>query len=203
MKWSDLGYYDKKYGPTQDGKIDIDDVTTASANWHVEMPGCTGTVILKTYFLGDKAVALRQGGQLRYLHTDHLGSTSLLTGDSGQVLAASGQRYMPFGKGRAGQAAPLPSERAFTGQALDASTGLMYYGSRYYDPYFNRHMGRDSLCSPGFICRAPVPHGIRRFLAKKRPYETCDRWHGNRLCIGIPIGEHYHGGNYWQDSRSP
>ncbi|MSP14659.1 MAG: hypothetical protein EXR62_17090 [Chloroflexi bacterium] len=74
---------------------------------------------------------------MRYLHTDHLGSTSLLTDDRGQVLAASGQRYMPYGKGRAGQAAPLPSERAFTGQLLDTSRGLMYYGSRYYDSYAN------------------------------------------------------------------
>ncbi|MSP13840.1 MAG: hypothetical protein EXR62_12900 [Chloroflexi bacterium] len=118
LKWNETGYH-MKYDPTQDGKIDVDDLAAASANWHSDLPGCTGVVILKTYFLGDKAVAIRQGGALRYLHTDHLGSTSLLTDDRGQVVAASGQRYMPYGKGRAGQVAPLPSERAFTGQALD------------------------------------------------------------------------------------
>lgn len=52
---------------------------------------------------------------------------------------------MPYGEGRAGQAAPLPSERAFTGQLLDTSTGLTFYGSRFYDSSLGRFVQPDTI----------------------------------------------------------
>jgi hypothetical protein len=40
-------------------------------------------------------VAVREGGTLNYLLTDHLGSVNMVISDAGSVL--SEQRYLPFG----------------------------------------------------------------------------------------------------------
>jgi RHS repeat-associated protein len=44
------------------------------------------------------------------------------------------QCYYPWGTIRPGPDNALPTDYTFTGQKLDESTGLMYYGARYYDP---------------------------------------------------------------------
>ena len=54
--------------------------------------------VTKTYFHGDRRVALRKDGAVHYLHTDHLGSTSLTTDAAGDVVAR--RRYHPYGEER-------------------------------------------------------------------------------------------------------
>lgn len=39
----------------------------------------------------------------------------------------------------------LPTDYTFTGQKLDESTGLMYYGARYYDPALGRFISADPI----------------------------------------------------------
>ncbi len=39
----------------------------------------------------------------------------------------------------------LPTDRKFTGQRLDESTGLYYYGARYYDPALGRFVQADTI----------------------------------------------------------
>ncbi len=60
-------------------------------------------------------VALRPGGTLYFLHTDHLGSTALLTNSSGQKVAGFAVWYFPYGETRPGSGNP-PTARRFTGQ---------------------------------------------------------------------------------------
>ncbi|MBX3061213.1 MAG: hypothetical protein KF770_32545, partial [Anaerolineae bacterium] len=72
-----------------------------------------------TYSIAGQAVALRVqvvGGNntLYYLHTDHLGSTSLATTTGGAVVAGSTARYYPFGDWRTEPTAGL-TDRGFTG----------------------------------------------------------------------------------------
>jgi RHS repeat-associated protein len=55
------------------------------------------------------------------------------------------QRYYPWGTIRPGPNNALPTDYTFTGQKLDESTGLMYYGARYYDPYLNRWIQPDTI----------------------------------------------------------
>jgi hypothetical protein len=43
---------------------------------------------------------MREGTELRYVHRDHLGSTSLTTSDNGTVLGS--MTYYPYGETRAG-----------------------------------------------------------------------------------------------------
>ncbi|MSP13291.1 MAG: hypothetical protein EXR62_10090 [Chloroflexi bacterium] len=52
---------------------------------------------------------------------------------------------MPFGQERAGQPQSLPTDRNFTGQPLDSSTNLLYYGARYYDPALGRFLQADTI----------------------------------------------------------
>jgi RHS repeat-associated protein len=145
-----------KYDVDQDGSaIDAGDIQIAAANWRVSVPSPCDQATTKYYRLGGRLVALRQNGQLRYVHSDHLGSVSLLTDADGKVVPGSVQRFFPFGKVRAGQPVLLPTGRNFTGQQLDVNTGLLYYGSsqrygRYYDPALGRFAQPDMVVpNPG------------------------------------------------------
>ncbi len=76
----------------------------------------------------------------RYLTTDHLGSTRLVTDKDGNPVER--MDYLPFGdrvpgasNGRAaipGYAAETSLAQRFTGKERDAETGLDYFGARYY-----------------------------------------------------------------------
>lgn len=80
---------------------------------------------------------------LFYLLTDHLGSTSVSYRDSnGKTIT---QRYYAWGTIRPGPGNALPTDYAFTGQPLDETAGLYYYGARYYDPALGRFLQADTI----------------------------------------------------------
>ncbi len=92
------------------------------------------------YAVGNQLVAMRvltvTGSVMYYLHTDHLGSTSLAINANGGEVIGSRQRYYPYGELRV-KGTSLPTDIGFTGQRSDA-TGLMYYRARYYAHYLNQ-----------------------------------------------------------------
>lgn len=92
---------------------------------------------LSTVYIGGKRVAMRTSAGVTYLHSDHLGSTSVTSG-----AQPSSQTYYPYGAVRSGT---LPTDYTFTGQRADASDGLMYYGARYYDAGLGRFTQPDTL----------------------------------------------------------
>ena len=100
----------------------------------------TNSVITTYYYLGDKLVANRQGTTLNYILQDHLGSTSATANSSGTQIAALA--YYPWGGTRT-SSGDLSTDKKFTSQRLD-STGLYYYGARYYDPAIGRFISADS-----------------------------------------------------------
>ncbi len=78
---------------------------------------------------------------LVHFHADHLGSTQTITSASGVVFEQI--RYMPYGEVRgrwAGDGSPLGDPSAdqvrfgYTGHELEATSGLIYAGARFYDP---------------------------------------------------------------------
>jgi RHS repeat-associated protein len=79
-----------------------------------------------------------------YYHSDHLGSTSLITDLDGYVVQHV--EYVPFGE-------VFIEERnnrwntpyLFNAKELDEETGLYYYGARYYDPRIALFLGVDPL----------------------------------------------------------
>jgi len=73
---------------------------------------------------------------ITYYHSDHLGSTSAITNEKGDVVEE--QVNLPFGEVISG------SERyGFTGKELDSDPNLQYFGARYYDPLTGRFFSVD------------------------------------------------------------
>jgi RHS repeat-associated protein len=94
---------------------------------------CTGSVCLKYIFAGDTRIAVKPvtGGEIYYYHTDHLGSSSLMTDVNGAV--SENIAYLPFGQTRL-DSGSMSTAYKYTGQYFDTDTSLYFYGARYYDP---------------------------------------------------------------------
>ncbi len=101
------------------------------------------TVVVKKYYtVAGQRVATRSNGVLYYLHSDHLGSTSLTTDESGNVAAA--QKYLPYGEVR-WVTGTLPTDFTYTGQRADAYTQLAEMGARWYSPRLGRWISPDPI----------------------------------------------------------
>ena len=71
--------------------------------------------------------------QQYYYHPDHLGSSSFVTDAKGKVYEHL--EYFPFGETWAHEHSNTQrTPYRFTGKEYDETTGLYYYGARYYDP---------------------------------------------------------------------
>ncbi len=117
--------------------------TTYYIGNHTEWRVQQGVGTLTTYYYADgQRVAMRQGSTFSYLLTDHLGSTSVTVDSSGAEIAEL--RYKPWGETRY-ESGSTPTDRRFTGQTLDRSTGLYFYGARYYDPAIGRFIQADTI----------------------------------------------------------
>ena len=97
----------------------------------------------KYIFAGSERIALKaDSGELYYYHSDHLGSTSLMT-ENGVVI--EDLFYKPFGEKVAQQQGGFSPSHMFTGQEFDDETGLYYYNARYYNPVIGRFVSADSV----------------------------------------------------------
>lgn len=70
-----------------------------------------------------------------FYHPDHLGSTSYVTDQSGEVYQHL--EYFPFGETWMDESPGNAADRTpyrFTGKEFDEETGLYYFGARCYDP---------------------------------------------------------------------
>ena len=82
-----------------------------------------------------------------FYHSDHLGSTSYITDDRGNITQHDA--YLPYGEllvdeHRSSEDMPYK----FNGKELDEETGLYYYGARYMNPMASIWYGVDPL-TPG------------------------------------------------------
>ncbi len=122
---------------------------------------------------------MRQGSVVYYLHTDHLGSSSVSYRADGQQTIT--QRYYPWGAIRPGPDNALPTDHTFTGQKLDESTGLMYYGARYYDPALGRFVQADTV-----VPNPANPQALNRYsYVLNNPMKYVDP-SGHIPCYGDP-----------------
>ena len=88
---------------------------------------------------------MNRDGVVQYLHTDHLGSTSLATNSSGAEVIGSRTLYYPYGEERwSASGGTLATDYGFTGQRREGF-GLMDYNARFYDPYLNRFISPDTI----------------------------------------------------------
>jgi len=79
---------------------------------------------------------------IRFYHTDHLGSSNVITDATGAVVELA--EYTPYGSLTHHEGSTSVPQQ-FTGQRLDASTGLYYYHARYYDPDLGRFIQADPI----------------------------------------------------------
>jgi RHS repeat-associated protein len=124
--------------------------------YEVYVPSGGGQSINKYYYFGTQRVAANIAGTLFYLQSDHLGSSTLVMTSSGTLNTR--QTYYPFGAPRTTDGSALPTDYTFTGQKSDDSTGLMYYGARYYDTTLGRFTQPDTI-----VPSATNPQGLNRY----------------------------------------
>ena len=88
-------------------------------------------------------LATRVDGTLYYVHSDLLGSTVAVSDAAGGEVGRV--QYDPYGEVLTSTLPAHLTDRLFTGQRLDSSTGLYYYNARYYDPHLGRFIQPDTL----------------------------------------------------------
>ncbi len=104
--------------------------------------GCTRYI-----FSGIQRMAEIDGTGTHYYHTDHLGSSTVMTDNNGarerEVF------YYPYGEMHLDYYTNDP-KYLYTGKEYDAETGLYYYGARYYDPKLARFISADTIVPEPF-----------------------------------------------------
>jgi RHS repeat-associated protein len=73
-------------------------------------------------------------------------------------------RYKTYGETRYTDGT-TPTTYKFTGQRLDDSTGLYYYGARYYDPALGRFIQPDAIVAALARLHASGDHSLKNPLA--------------------------------------
>jgi RHS repeat-associated protein len=101
----------------------------------------TTSALTKYYYAGNTRIAVR-GTYLRYLLTDHLGSTTVSATGVGDYL--SELRYKPWGETRYSDGA-TPTKRHFQGQIEESTLGLYFFNARWVDPVLGRFAQADTL----------------------------------------------------------
>ncbi len=143
-----------------------------------------GGVVTTTsyYYAGGQRVAMRTtgGGEsaVVYLHSDHLGSTSLTTDAAGALVARV--LYYPYGEERYTEGT-LQTDYGYTGQRNEAGLGLMDYGARYYDPALGRFVSADTIV-PGIGSQA---HNRYMYVEGNPVACTDPTGHGGSVCSEV------------------
>ncbi|NLD35320.1 MAG: RHS repeat-associated core domain-containing protein, partial [Desulfatiglans sp.] len=98
------------------------------------------------YANGKRIMSRTSDGKEYYTHTDHLGSTNLVTDETGQVIEENG--YLPFGGAlfrNEYNGGTFKSAYRYTGQELDSEYELYNYNARLYDPVMSRFISPDTI----------------------------------------------------------
>ncbi len=114
-----------------------------------------GNVATKYVFAGSQRIAAKDSTGLKFYHGDHLGSSNVITDQTGTKIELA--EYAPYGTLARREGTGNVGHK-FTGQRLDADTGLYFYNARYYDPTLGRFISADS------IVQAPAsPQTLNRY----------------------------------------
>lgn len=88
----------------------------------------------------DDKLRVQTGGDVKYLLSDHVGSTNGLTDPTGSLTASTG--YDAFGNATNSS---FPSRYQFTGREYDGFSGHYYYRARFYDANLGRFISEDPI----------------------------------------------------------
>ncbi len=108
---------------------------------------CDNTNCSRFIWVGRTRIAtIASNGIVNYWHGDHLGSSSVITDSTGAKVETI--TYYPYGGTRTNSSPSTPAidvPYKYTGQELDTSTNLYYYGARYYDATLARFISADTI----------------------------------------------------------
>ncbi|MGW6394212.1 RHS repeat domain-containing protein [Streptomyces sp. NPDC055103] len=105
-----------------------------------------GTTVTGTryYAVAGKAVAMRTGGKLTFLFSDHHGTgTTQVSADAAQVVKR--RKTSIFGEQRGAQPSGWAGDKSFVGGTRDVDSGLTHIGAREYDPALGRFVSVDPI----------------------------------------------------------
>jgi len=104
-----------------------------------------------------------------FIHADHIGSSNIITDETGS--RSSLFEYTPFGSvAYADETNSYDTDKRFTGKTYDQTTGLYYYGARYYDPELGRFISADPTIQHPYD-----PQDFNRFAyARNNPAKYID-----------------------------
>jgi RHS repeat-associated protein len=120
-----------------------EEVNGATITRHTSYASAGQTVALRVRVVGGS-------NTLYYQHSDHLGSTVLLTNISGGAVANTTARYYPFGDWRTEPTAGL-TDIGYTGHrhnnlgSAPDDIGLIYMNARWYLPGLGRFISADTI----------------------------------------------------------
>ena len=95
----------------------------------------------KYVYLGERRIVTKDStDKLEFVHDDHISSSNIITDENGDQTGML--EYTPYGTTASHTGTSDPKHK-FTGQEEDDSTGLYYYGARYYDAQLGRFITAD------------------------------------------------------------
>jgi RHS repeat-associated protein len=103
---------------------------------------CTSGQCTKYIISGTQIIAQISAAGTYFYHSDHLGSSSIITNASGSK--AEDIFYYPYGETQTNVGSANVRYK-YTGKELDSEDGLYYYGARYYDPKLARFISADTI----------------------------------------------------------
>ncbi|HKY55183.1 MAG TPA: RHS repeat-associated core domain-containing protein, partial [Anaerolineales bacterium] len=123
-------------------KIKPDGSKTLYVGGIYEVDKASGGSVTRTVTYYPVAGAMRINSTLYYILKDHLGSASVVTDASGNILGE--QRYYPFGETRL-TTGTIYTDKLFTGQREMAGLGIYHYQARFYSPKLGRFLSADTI----------------------------------------------------------
>lgn len=133
--------------------------TIYAAGGVYEVDKVPGGAVKKTTTYYPVAGAMRivegAGNNLYYVLKDHLGSASVVTDASGNIVGEN--RYYPYGETRL-STGTMYTDKLYTGQREMADLGIYHYNARFYSPYINRFLSADTI-----VPRYANPQALNRY----------------------------------------
>ena len=130
---------------------------------------CEAGICSRMIFAGGQRIAEIEtlSGARRYYHTDHLGSTGVVTDDLGNNI--QDLTYYPFGQAY-NNTGTVDVRYKFTSKELDNSTELYFYEARYYDAWLGRFISADTIVPGPFD-----PQALNRYsYVRNNPVNMTD-----------------------------
>jgi len=154
-------YYDAEGNRIK--KVENNETTYYIGDNFVRVVNNSGSFEEIYYYDNDKLIASNVSGEINYYHPDHLGSTTLITNSSGDLIEET--FYLPFGEIISGG----DSRYDYTGKELD-NVGLMYYGARYYSSEIMKFTQADPVISEVYN-----PQDLNHYsYVRNNPYKYVD-----------------------------